>query len=129
MRLFLDTNLFIAVLGQEADHAPVARDVLNSDHDLYTSVLNLMEVRSVLSKKERFGRERLDRAEQRISSKTTVTVLDAGDVLDANERQSATLLYPMDALILTAAESADATLVSFDSELQEHGALPPGEVV
>lgn len=60
---------------------------------------------------------------------TTVTVLDTKDVLDANEWQADTLVYPMDSLIRTAADSADATLVSFDAELQEYGAVAPSEVV
>ena len=51
----------------------------------------------------------------------TVTFHDASDVMTANRLQSETLLYPMDAMILSAADAADATLVSFDSELVEHG--------
>lgn len=51
----------------------------------------------------------------------TVTFPDASDVMAANRLQSETLLYPMDAVILSAADAADATLVSFDSELVEHG--------
>jgi len=33
----------------------------------------------------------------------------------------------MDAMIPTAANAADATLVSFDAELVDHGATLPGE--
>jgi hypothetical protein len=51
----------------------------------------------------------------------TVTFPDASDVMAANRLQSETLLYPMDAMILSAADAADATLISFDSELVEHG--------
>jgi len=47
----------------------------------------------------------------------------------ANRRQSETLLYPMDAFILVAADAVDATLVSFDSELVGHGAETPAEVL
>jgi hypothetical protein len=35
----------------------------------------------------------------------------------------------MDALVLTAAEAIDATLVSFDAELIEHGAEHPTNVL
>lgn len=35
----------------------------------------------------------------------------------------------MDALILAAAEAADATFVSFDAELREHGAKSPETVL
>lgn len=50
-------------------------------------------------------------------------------MISANQLQSETLLYPMDALILAAAEAVDATLVSFDSELREHGAERPADVL
>nr|WP_256335623.1 hypothetical protein [Halopenitus persicus] len=43
----------------------------------------------------------------------------------ANRLRSKTLLYPMDAMILSAADAADATLVSFDSELVDQGAELP----
>ena len=55
----------------------------------------------------------------------TVTFPDASDMMAANRLQSDTLLYPMDAMILSAADAADATLVSFDSELVKHGAKLP----
>jgi len=35
----------------------------------------------------------------------------------------------MDAMILSAADAADATLVSFDSELVEHGAELPQQLL
>lgn len=49
--------------------------------------------------------------------------------MEANQLQSETLLYPMDALMLAAADAIDATLVSFDNELVEHGAVLPDEVM
>lgn len=129
MRLFLDTNLFVAILTDESGAETDARRVLDSDHQLFTSVLNLMELRTVLTKQKLFELAEVERAQQRIVDRTTVTVPDAGDVLAANERQEETLVYPMDALILSSAEAMDATLVTLDAELQEHGAIPPGEVV
>jgi predicted nucleic acid-binding protein len=47
----------------------------------------------------------------------------------ANRLQSETLLYPMDVLVLTAADAVGATLVTFDSELLDHGAVSPDSVV
>ncbi|SIR88895.1 hypothetical protein SAMN05421809_2684 [Natronorubrum daqingense] len=46
-------------------------------------------------------------------------------MVEANQLQKDTLLYPMDALVLAAVNAVDATLVSFDGELQEHGAVLP----
>ncbi len=47
----------------------------------------------------------------------------------ANQVQSETLLYPMDALILTAADAVEATLVSFDGELVDAGAVVPSKAL
>lgn len=47
----------------------------------------------------------------------------------ANQLQQETLLYPLDCLILACAQSHDADLVSFDSELQDNGAHSPREVL
>ncbi|MFO8113798.1 MAG: hypothetical protein R6U01_00335 [Halorubrum sp.] len=58
----------------------------------------------------------------------TVTFPDTSDMMAANCLQSETLLYPMDAMILSAADAADAALVSFDSELVEHGAELPQQL-
>ena len=58
-----------------------------------------------------------------------MTFPDASDMIAANKLQSETLLYPMDALVLSAADAINATLVSFDTELVEHGADQPQDVL
>jgi predicted nucleic acid-binding protein len=50
-------------------------------------------------------------------------------MIEANRLQEETLLYPMDAIVLSAANAVDATLVTFDSELRDHGAKAPHEVI
>jgi predicted nucleic acid-binding protein len=87
-----------------------------------------MELRSVLAKKKGFERDRIEQIENRITSRATVTFPDASDMMEATRLQSETLLYPMDALVLAAADAVDATLVSFDGELVEHGAELPGNL-
>ena len=129
MRLFLDTNVIVAAVTHDTERSEIAVSTLNDFEETYTSVLNLMELRSVLAKKKQFDRNRVERIEQRISSRATVTFPDASDVIEANRLQDETLLYPMDALVLAAANAVDATLVSFDAELRDHGAKHPEEVV
>ncbi|WP_435182776.1 type II toxin-antitoxin system VapC family toxin [Halobellus sp. EA9] len=129
MRLFLDTNILVAAVTRDTERSETAVELLNEAEGLHISILNLMELRSVLAKKKQFEREQIDRIESRIASRTTVTFPDASDMMTANQLQSDTLLYPMDALILAAAEAVDATLVSFDGELTEHGAVPPSETL
>jgi len=128
MRLFLDTNILVAAVTRDTERSETAIDLLNTSEETYVSVLNLMELRSVLSKKKQFERDRIEQIENRITTRTTVTFPDASDMMEANRLQSETLLYPMDALILAAADAVDATLVSFDGELIEHGAERPDEL-
>ncbi|PHQ40451.1 VapC toxin family PIN domain ribonuclease [Halorubrum persicum] len=125
MRILLDTNVLVAAVTRDTDRSAEAIELLDQVDDPLVSVLSLMELRSVLSKKKRFERDRIDDIETRITSRMTVTFPDASDMMAANRLQSETLLYPMDAMILSAADAADATLVSFDAELVEHGAELP----
>ncbi len=125
MRVLLDTNVLVAAVTRDTDRSHEAIELLDQVDDPLVSVLSLMELRSVLSKKKRFERDRIEAIENRITSRMTVTFPDASDMMAANRLQSETLLYPMDAMILSAADAADATLVSFDSELSEHGAKLP----
>ena len=128
MRLLLDTNILVAAVTHDTKRSERAVELLNTADEPYVSVLDLMELRSVLSKKKQFERERIAQIESRITSRATVTFPDASDMISANQLQSETLLYPMDALILAAADAVDATLVSFDTELVEHGAERPGNI-
>ena len=127
MTAFLDTNVLIAAVTNDTDRSETAIRILNELDAPKTSILSLMELRSVLTKKKGFERDHVQRIESRIAARTTVTFPDASDVVAANELQSTTLLYPMDALMLAVADAVDATLVTFDSELHEHGAVEPAE--
>jgi predicted nucleic acid-binding protein len=88
-----------------------------------------MELRSVLAKKKAVERDRIERIEDRIARKTTVIFPDASDIVAANRRQRDALLYPLDAIVLAAAESVECPLVSFDSELLDHGAVEPAALL
>ncbi|MFQ3476153.1 PIN domain-containing protein [Halonotius sp. F2-221B] len=129
MRVLLDTNVLVAAVTRDTDRSDEAIELLDQVDDPLVSVLSLMELRSVLSKKKRFERDRIDAIENRVTARMTVTFPDASDMMAANRLQSETLLYPMDAMILSAADAADATLVSFDSELVEHGAELPQQLL
>jgi predicted nucleic acid-binding protein len=94
-----------------------------------TAFFDLMELRSVLAKKKAFERDRIERIEDRIARKTTVVFLDASDIVAANTLQQETLLYPMDGIVLAAADSVECPLVSFDSGLRDHGAVEPAELL
>ncbi|ELY62817.1 type II toxin-antitoxin system VapC family toxin [Natrinema versiforme] len=129
MKLFLDTNIFIAAVTDEPDTGTLAANILDSDHDFLTSTLNLMELRSVLTKKERLELSQAEAIQDEITADVKVTIPDASDMMDANRLQRETLLYPLDCLILACAQSHDVDLVTFDSELQDTGALSPQTVL
>ncbi|MGB9987621.1 type II toxin-antitoxin system VapC family toxin [Salarchaeum japonicum] len=129
MRVFLDTNVFIAAVADEATHGASAVEILDSEHELVNSLLNVMELRAVLTKKHAVEAKRAREIEDEVRSGIEVVVPDSEDVLDANELQQETLLYPMDCLILACAEGCGATLVSFDNELVENRAIEPADVV
>lgn len=125
MRLFLDTNIFIAAVTDEPDTGAVAANLLEGDHGFLTSTMNLMELRSVLTKKQRLELSRAEAIQDEITADVRVVIPDASDMMDANRLQRETLLYPLDCLILACAQGHNADLVSFDSELQDAGALAP----
>lgn len=128
-RLFLDTNLFVAILDEESQQQEVARELLNSDYKFYTSLLNLLELRTVLVKRKRREQERAEETIEGIAERVEVFVHETSDILATNQLQRESLLYPMDCLILAAAEDVGAELVTFDSELIEAGATPPSELL
>jgi predicted nucleic acid-binding protein len=47
MKVFVDTNVFVASLTDEPERDSVATSFLDEDHEFYTSLLNLMELRTV----------------------------------------------------------------------------------
>jgi predicted nucleic acid-binding protein len=59
MKVFADTNVFTASITDEPSRGDVATELLNEDHDFCTSILNLMEIRSVLTKKKRVEQDSL----------------------------------------------------------------------
>ncbi|ELY37659.1 PIN domain-containing protein [Natronorubrum tibetense] len=88
-----------------------------------------MELRTVLTKKQRLELSRANAIQTEITQDVSVVIPDASDMMNANRLQQETLLYPLDCLILACAQGHDADLVSFDSELQDVAALSSDELV
>lgn len=107
----------------------MATELLNTDAELTTSLVNLMEVRTVLTKNQHLEQERAAAIEAEIRADINIVVPTAADHLSANQLQKETLLYPLDSLILACAQNHDATLVSFDRELLDAGAVHPNEIL
>lgn len=127
MRVFVDTNIFIASSVDEPGRGDLATEFLNQDFEYCTTIFNVMEFRTVLAKKKRVDQNRVEARLDDITDSVDVYIPDVGEVIDAYELQEDTLLYPMDCLTLAMADGEDAPLVTFDSELLENGASSPDE--
>ena len=60
MKLFIDSNVFVASLTDEPQRGEAATRLLNRNDEFCTSILNLMEIRSVLTKKKHVEQERVE---------------------------------------------------------------------
>jgi predicted nucleic acid-binding protein len=129
MRVLVDTNVLVASLTDEPSRGAVATDFLNGEHEYCTSLLNLMELRSVMTKKKRSEQERVEEVLDDLFDEIDVYAPEISDQIAAYSSQRDNLLYTTDCLLLALAEDIDATLVTFDAELLEHGAEPPGELI
>lgn len=70
MKAFFDTNVLVAAVTTDTDRSQAAIDLLNGVERGDTSIVNLMEPRSVLAEKKVFERDRRERIEDRIARKT-----------------------------------------------------------
>jgi predicted nucleic acid-binding protein len=129
MKLFVDSNVFIASLTDEPQRGETATRLLNRDDEFCTSILNLMEIRSVLTKKKHAEQERVEDVLSDIYTDIDIYAPEISDQIAAYERQQDTLLYTLDCVLLALADDVDATMVSFDGELLDNGAVSPSAVL
>lgn len=128
-RIFLDTNILVASLTNEPERGEKAKKLMNSEYEFYTSLLNLLELRTVLAKKKRIEQEQVENAIEKINERVEVFIHETSDMLTTNSLQQQTLLDPMDCLIFAAAKDVDAELVTFDAEVLDNGATTPSEIL
>lgn len=130
MKLFVDTNVFVASLTDEPARGDVATELLNEDdHEFCTSILNLMEVRSVMAKKKQVEQDRVEDVISDIYNRVDIYAPEISDQIAAYTLQQDTLLYTLDCVLLALADDIDATLTTFDRELLDNGAVAPSELL
>jgi predicted nucleic acid-binding protein len=129
MKVLVDTNVFIASLTEEPTRGDVATEFLNQDHDFCTSILNLMEIRSVMTKKKRVEQERIEDVLSDIYTQVDIYAPEISDQISAYSLQQDTLLYTLDCVLLALADDLDATLATFDGELLDNGAAEPSDLI
>jgi len=129
MTVFVDSNIFVVSLTDEPSRGEVATELLNRDLDFCTSILNLMEIRSVLTKKKRTEQEEVEDVLEDIYEEVDVYAPEVSDQITAYSLQRDSLLYTMDCVLLALADDIDATFVTFDGELLDNGAVSPDELL
>jgi len=88
-------------LFKEETRSKTARKILNLEVEKYTSLLNLMEIRSVLSKKKQISKDEIEMIEKDIVEGIEIIIPDSSSFIQSNELQKENYLYPSDCLILT----------------------------
>lgn len=129
MKVLVDTNVFVASLTDEPARGDVATEFLNQDHDFCTSILNLMEIRSVMTKKKQVEQGRVEDVLSDIYSQVDIYAPEISDQISAYSLQQDTLLYTLDCVLLALADDLDATLATFDGELLDTGAVEPSDLI
>ena len=129
MSFFVDSNIFVAIVTDDTDRSDIARELLNSDRQFFSSIYNIMEVRNVLATKYHFERGRIEDVERTIRTYADPVAHSSILVQKAESIQEETYVTAMDAIMLAAAEHIDGTLVTFDSELHRYGAQPPEDIL
>lgn len=129
MKVLVDTNVFVASLTDEPARGDVATELLNQDHDFCTSILNLMEIRSVMTKKKRIEQNRVEDVLTDIYAQVDIYAPEISDQISAYSLQQDTLLYTLDCVLLALSDDLDATLATFDGELLDNGAVEPGDLI
>jgi predicted nucleic acid-binding protein len=116
-------------LTDEPGRGKIATQLLNEDHEFCTSILNRMEIRSVMTKKQRVEQDRVETMVSDIYSSVDIYAPEISDQVAAYELQRDNLLYTMDCVLLAVADDVDTTMVTFDGELLDHGGVAPEELI
>lgn len=122
-------ELFLASLTDEPARGDVATEFLNQNHDFCTSILNLMEIRSVMTKKKQVEQERVEAVISDIYTEVDIYAPEISDQISAYSHQQENLLYTLDCVLLALAEDIDTTLATFDGELLDNGAARPSDLI
>ncbi len=85
-----------------------------------TSIINIMEIRTVLSKKRKWKKESIFEREKELKESLDILIPTWTDYIKADRFHKKTFLYPMDCLIMTLAANNNSLLITRDSELLSH---------
>ena len=113
----VDSNVFLQVLLKTSEEK-VAKKFLDRNKDqISTTLYNLMEVASVLSRKYKWKKKKITTVLSTMRDSISIHTPDEYDALEAYEITSDIFTTPIDTLMITIAKRKKLTLVTYDSEL------------
>ncbi len=117
MAFIVDSDVFLHDL-LHTDRGVEAKDFMDAYMSVMsTTVLNVMEIGSVLARKYRWKKMDIDSALSAIKRSLSVLVPTEYDMLEAMELSMEHYLTPIDALMLVMSKNKDMTLITFDREI------------
>ncbi|WP_233512061.1 hypothetical protein [Haloferax sp. Atlit-12N] len=82
-----------------------------------------------MTKKKRVEQSRVESVLSDIYGRVDIYAPEISDQIAAYELQRDNLLYTIDCVLLALANDVDATMVTFDGELLDHGAVAPEDLI
>lgn len=137
MKIFVDTNIFVAVI-EESEGSRPGKQLLNKQIEnpnnegeirLCTSYLNIIEVRNVLMKKKHKERETAEDITEWLKEHLDDLISTAPDLKDIDNTHQETLLDTRDVIFYQISDEFSAVFASLERELIDHGAKHPSNLV
>ena len=120
MHYMVDSDVFLHDV-LHTDRSEEARKFLDKYcNDIATTVLNIMEIGSVLSRKYRWRKRDINKVIEAVKKTLTILIPTEYDMLDAMELSLKHYLSPVDALMLVMSQNKGLILVTFDGELLKY---------
>jgi predicted nucleic-acid-binding protein len=125
MKILIDTNIFISLL-ENSKQSGISQSLLNvNEHDLGTSELNLLEVRTVLTKQKQHPQQSVEATIEYLREHLDFIVEQCPSLDSVEARQKESLLYPMDCMIYVTADENGAVPTTLEKEMRTHGCVHP----
>ncbi len=114
-KIFIDTNILLYLLSNDKAKKIISKDILRSNHNISTQVLN--EFSNISIKKFKLPIENIKEVINKISEETTIFIFSKNTIIDALRLKEKYKFQYYDSLILaTALENGCAVLYSEDMQ-------------
>ncbi len=122
MRLFLDTNVFLAILNEEENWQLAEKlllDVHNGKHEGYTSVICISEILSGFYAENETEKGELFLADMKAINNLTITEVDLTVAKDAAKMRAKYKIKLPDAIIASSCKVYECKLITQDDNFRK----------